>query len=305
MELYNLTAGDCLPRLRLKSMLHGDRCGLDFSGPAIVGTSANVNVHALTLTRACAEVRTFADCARYVLTTLMDLQATPTPAVATAFHGLFASEQPNFGTTEGSVQLLTSFKRTLAVWAPTLQKFLHDDDDQFELLLTLEEYCARRGLFEQVPGAGAIFVPIFSNVLYELYEMDIIREEVFLEWEAQKLQDDEGEQVRTSALSPARIIARLMPAWLASTFEAKLHYIFDSVLRSRILSLWNIYSGCCFRLPLYSVAFAHEYLLQEFLRHAHKFLEILKEEDSEEDSEEEDEDDDDDNDEEDSDSDDD
>lgn len=143
-----------------------------------------------------AEVRTFADCARYVLTTLMDLQTTPSPAVASAFHGLFASEQPVVCTNEGSVQLLTSFKCTLVVWAPTLQKFLHDDNDQFELLLTLEEYCARRGLFEQVPGAGALFVPIFSNVLYELYELDIIREEVFLEWEAQKLQDDEDEQVR-------------------------------------------------------------------------------------------------------------
>lgn len=172
----------------------------------------------------CAEVRTFADCARYVLTTLMDLQATPSPAVATAFHGLFASEQPNVSTTEGSVQLLTSFKHTLAVWAPTLQKFLHDDDDQFELLLTLEEYCARRGLFEQVPGVGAIFVPIFSNVLYELYEMDIIREEVFLEWEAQKLQDDEGEQVRALALSPARnyVPDVFQPGW-ARTFYTKIH----------------------------------------------------------------------------------
>lgn len=39
--------------------------------------------------------------------------------------------------------------------------------------------------------------------------------------------------------------------------------------------------------------FRLKYLLQEFLRHAHKFLEILKEEDSEEESEEDDDDDDD------------
>lgn len=138
----------------------------------------------------------------------MDLQSTPSAAVLPAFHSLFAVTQPDIATTEGSVKLLTSFKRSLAVWAPTLQKFLHDDDDHFELLLTLEEYCARRGLFEQVPGAGALFVPIFSNVLYELYEMDIIREEVFLEWEAQKLLDDEADQVHTLSCTVAAAICQ-------------------------------------------------------------------------------------------------
>lgn len=125
----------------------------------------------------------------------------PSAAVASTYHHLFATEQPDVSKDEGKVSLFGKFKQTLDVWASTLQKFLHDDNDQFELLITLEEYCARRGLFDQIPGAGWLYVPIFANVLHQLYEVDIIKEEVFAEWEAQKLQDEDGDQVSAAVQS--------------------------------------------------------------------------------------------------------
>jgi translation initiation factor eIF-2B subunit epsilon len=143
-----------------------------------------------------AEVRTFADCARYVLTTLMDLQAPPSATVALRFHRLFAAAKPDVNTKAGKLALLNSFKSTLAVWVATLRKFLHDEEDQFELLLTLEEYCGERGVFSGTAQVGGMYVPIFSNVLMQLYEDEIIVEDVFLGWEQAKLHDDEDDQVR-------------------------------------------------------------------------------------------------------------
>lgn len=70
---------------------------------------------------------------------------------------------------------------------------LQEDEDQLDLLITLEEYCGGKGLFAGDSGSGDLYVPIFGNVLWELYDMDIITEDVFLDWESQKLRDEADE----------------------------------------------------------------------------------------------------------------
>ena len=86
-------------------------------------------------------------------------------------------------------------KQTLSTWRKTLKKFVQGHEDQFDLLLTLEEYCGCKGLFAGGAGSGELYVPIFGNILWELYDMDIITENVFLDWEKQKGLDDDEDQV--------------------------------------------------------------------------------------------------------------
>ena len=138
-------------------------------------------------------MRSFADCACYMLTALMDLQAPPAATVAPRFHSLFASTAPDVSSKAGKVELLTGFKATLKSWAATLRKFLQDEEDQFELLITLEDYCSARGLF--AAQRGSLYLPIFSNVLMQLYEQDIMAEDVFAKWERAKVEDDDDDQV--------------------------------------------------------------------------------------------------------------
>ena len=146
---------------------------------------------------ACVEVRTFADCARYVLTTLMDLQAPPQPGVLPRYRRLFAAEPPDVESAAGKQALWAAFRKALATWAPTLRKFLHGDDDQFELLLTLEEYTSGKGLFSgAAPPGGRMYMPIFSNVLFELWNQDILAEQVAREWREAKEEDEAEDQVR-------------------------------------------------------------------------------------------------------------
>ena len=49
-------------------------------------------------------------------------------------------------------------------WGPLLRRFLRSEDDQVELLLTLEEYCAAEGAFEGPGEGGAPFAAIFAQV---------------------------------------------------------------------------------------------------------------------------------------------
>ena len=48
-------------------------------------------------------------------------------------------------------------------WGALLRRFLRSEDDQVELLLTLEEYCAAEGAFEGPGEGGAPFAAIFSQ----------------------------------------------------------------------------------------------------------------------------------------------
>lgn len=81
---------------------------------------------------------------------------------------------PDTSTSEGKLALLRSFKQALSDWRDLLQRFLRSEDDQVELLLTLEEYCNCEGVFEADGGGGAHYVPLFAHILRQLYDTDVV-----------------------------------------------------------------------------------------------------------------------------------
>ena len=58
----------------------------------------------------------------------------------------------------GKAQLLKRLAEQLSRWVPLLQRFLRSEDDQVELLLTLEEFCGEEG------SRGDAFGSIFPQV---------------------------------------------------------------------------------------------------------------------------------------------
>lgn len=77
-----------------------------------------------------AEDRSFADCARYILTTLLQL-CLPAPSwVSPEYVSLFSADAPDSNLKEGKLQLLARFKKQLNKWQPLLRRFLTSDDDQ-------------------------------------------------------------------------------------------------------------------------------------------------------------------------------
>jgi hypothetical protein len=126
----------------------------------------------------------------------MDLQAPPRPCLPVSYRKLFAAERPDVSTVTGQKALWMAFRKVLNTWASTLQKFLHEDEDQFELLMTLDEYCSGHSLFSgPVDPVGRMYLPIFSNVLFELWDKDLLNEKVARDWQEAKLEDDEDDRV--------------------------------------------------------------------------------------------------------------
>jgi translation initiation factor eIF-2B subunit epsilon len=77
-----------------------------------------------------AEDRSFADCARYILTTLLAL-CLPAPTwVSPEYLSLFATDVPDTNAKDGKVQLLTRFKKQMNKWQALLRRFLTSEDDQ-------------------------------------------------------------------------------------------------------------------------------------------------------------------------------
>lgn len=178
----------------LRAMLLSDAASA--SAQATLAENAVIELNALKI----AEVRTFADCARYALTTLFDIQAPAATSVAPTFRRLFASAEPDAVTPAGQKALLAALAQSLRTWAPTLRKLLHDRDDAYQVLIALEEYCGEDGVFAAPHSRGRLFVPVFGHVLTLIYDLDLVGEDTFLEWEADKGEDDADDQVRLSGL---------------------------------------------------------------------------------------------------------
>jgi hypothetical protein len=77
---------------------------------------------------------------------------------------------------------------------------------QVELLLTMEEFCAEEGVFEPAADAaaggsgsaacsGAVFAPLFPNLLQLLYDVDVLEEGAITAWAAEKEHADEEDRV--------------------------------------------------------------------------------------------------------------
>ena len=106
-----------------------------------------------------AENRTFADIATYVLMTVLGI-ALPAPADVTKENArLYPAEAP-----AGVAALVKNVRERAKQWAPLLSRFLKSEDDQVEMLLTLEEYCAEEAVFKGMGGAA--LVPAFAKILH-------------------------------------------------------------------------------------------------------------------------------------------
>lgn len=147
-----------------------------------------------------AEDKTFADCARFIFTTMLGLSLKAPDFVPPEYQSLYPSgEEGDPETYRGTTNpKLTGLLRKVAIqlklWTDLLQKFLKSEDDQVELLLTFEEFCDGEGDFERSGEHGHVFVNLFEKILKLLYDMDIVSEEAILQWADEKELADEDEK---------------------------------------------------------------------------------------------------------------
>jgi translation initiation factor eIF-2B subunit epsilon len=136
-----------------------------------------------------AENRSFADLARYILTTLLGLSLPPPPATAAEYASLYPQSPP-----AGKAALLQGLRPRLRAWAPLLRRFLKTEDDQVEMLLTFEEYAAEEAAFRGSGGAAFAAPGVFSAVLHLLYDADVLSEAAALAWAHEKKEADEHDR---------------------------------------------------------------------------------------------------------------
>lgn len=108
-----------------------------------------------------AENRSFADLARYILTTLLALSLPAPPDCLKENRCLYPEKPP-----AGASAVLQGLKPRIAKWAPLLRRFLKTGDDQVEMLLTFEDFCAEDAVFRST-GSKA-YAPVFSHTLHML-----------------------------------------------------------------------------------------------------------------------------------------
>jgi len=158
--------------------------------------NVTIEINALKL----AENKTFADCANHILTTIMGMCLPAPSAISSEYSGLYAKEEPDLSTNQGNLSLLRALKGHLSEWAALLQKYLRAEDDQVDLLLTLEEFCGAEGYFSNERGAS--FAPLFCKVLEILYDLDILSEEACLTWAGEKEHADEEDKLFLNKAKP-------------------------------------------------------------------------------------------------------
>jgi translation initiation factor eIF-2B subunit epsilon len=154
-----------------------------------------------------AENRSFADLARYILTTLLGLTLPPPPDAASENVCLYPSAPP-----ASKAALLAGLRPRLRTWAPLLRRFLKTEDDQVEMLLTFEEYAAEEAVFAGAGGA-AFAGPAFPAALHLLYDADVLSEEAAAAWAAEKAGAEEADRRFLD-------LARPFLAWLEAASEA-------------------------------------------------------------------------------------
>ena len=134
-----------------------------------------------------AENRTFADIARYVLMTVLGL-ALPAPKDVTKENvKLYPNVAPS-----STAEILKLVRQKVTRWAPLLARFLKSEDDQVEMLLTLEDYCSEEEVFRGMGGEK--LTPAFAKILHMLYDLDVLSETSVLAWSAEKEHADEEDK---------------------------------------------------------------------------------------------------------------
>eukprot|EP01025_Chloroclados_australasicus_P039217 TRINITY_DN4049_c0_g1_i4.p1 TRINITY_DN4049_c0_g1~~TRINITY_DN4049_c0_g1_i4.p1 ORF type:complete len:811 (+),score=137.04 TRINITY_DN4049_c0_g1_i4:333-2435(+) len=144
--------------------------------------NAQIELNGLRL----AENRSFADCARFMFTSICELCCPVPEWVPQGYTRLYPKEMPD------AKQMLIRFQQYLDEQKKLLLKFVRQDDDQIELLLTFEEFCGQEEIFEN-NKAGEAFSTYFTNVLKILYDMEIVEEDAILLWAQEKAEAEEEE----------------------------------------------------------------------------------------------------------------
>lgn len=70
-------------------------------------------------------------------------------------------EFPATSTAPGKRALLLAAQQRLRQWKSLLHRYLPGEDEQVDLLLTLEEFCAQEGYFEESGEHGRFFADVF------------------------------------------------------------------------------------------------------------------------------------------------
>lgn len=101
---------------------------------------------------------------RYMLTTMLGLCLPAPTSCRSEYRELYTHSAPEAGSREGLVELLQRASAQVRRWKALLQKFLRSEDDQVEVLLTLEEFCSAEGDYEATGEHGPVFAHIFAQV---------------------------------------------------------------------------------------------------------------------------------------------
>ena len=174
-------------------------------------TNALIELNALKI----AEDRTFADCARFIFTTIVGLCFPVAKTVSKEYKDLYASDSLDLADKLHRAKFLKHLKSLLSEWGNLLQRFLKNEDDQVELLLTFEEYCSDDGVFHA--ENGSMCAEGFCQVLQLLYDSEVISEEAILSWAEEKESAEEEDKVFLEK-------ARPFVAWLAEADEESDEY---------------------------------------------------------------------------------
>ena len=143
-----------------------------------------------------AEDRTFADCARFIAVALLGLALPAPPGVEAQDYGLYRNDFDVAAAAKDAAalkELVALLRGQLGNWGELLQRFLKSEDDQVEVLLTLEEYASEEGDFQGM--MGGVYAPVFAHIVKELFEADVLSGEAILAWAAEKEGADEEDKV--------------------------------------------------------------------------------------------------------------
>ncbi|KAL0005735.1 hypothetical protein SO802_013296 [Lithocarpus litseifolius] len=108
----------------------------------------------------------FTDCAGAIFYSLMKL----------------ALETPHSSPSE----LCNSTMDVITKWKKLLKSYLTDIDEQIEVIQKFEEVCLE---------SAKEFSPLFSKILFHLYDKDLIQEDAILKWDDEKKNADEADKV--------------------------------------------------------------------------------------------------------------
>ncbi|EFJ34609.1 hypothetical protein SELMODRAFT_166978 [Selaginella moellendorffii] len=85
-----------------------------------------------------------------------------------------------------AAELLSTTKQVISKWSTLFRNFLKSEDDQIEVLLKFEELCLE---------SASEFSPLFSKVVEELYDKDLVSEEAVMSWASEKAGAEEADKV--------------------------------------------------------------------------------------------------------------